>query len=209
MSLKPALICAVLLAGASTAFAECSGRTLYEDAFDDDLTGWVMMPENEAVADGKFVQTPIPGNRFLSLLPSFQFDEEDLCIEVAVTASGDITHDAGIAFWAEDYNTYYFLILGKNKDGQTEYGVFLQSPDEFLYYILEHPDNVAFGPEAANRLMLTINGSVVAAWLNGEQIGRARIQPPYQAFQIGLYSQMGKDGGTVSFDDFRVTRPKK
>lgn len=209
ISFKPVLTSAVLLAGASTAFADCTGRTLFEDVFDDDLTGWVSLPEHEAITDGKLVHTPTPGNRFLSLIPGFTFDEEDLCIEVTVTASADTPHDAGVAFWAEDYETYFFLILGKNNEGEIEYGVFLQSPDEFSYYFLENPADVSFGPEASNTVQLTIDGSIVTGSLNGKQIARARIQPPYDAFRIGLYSQVGEAGGSITFDDFHVTRPKK
>jgi hypothetical protein len=186
--------------------AACEGTVLFEDTFDDDLSGWVNNETFEKIENGKFFITPENDSSYAQLMPLFRFDDERICFEVNWESATSNSLDAGLLFWAVDYDNYYLAQIGKNPDGTTDASAYAKIDSQWNTVFLE-PVTLTIEPGTANTLEIDIDGTVVSVSVNGEQVKQFRGLRPDGKPQFGLYAQTDPDGASAAFDYIKVTAP--
>jgi len=184
---------------------------LFEDLFDEDITGWVTLPEQEKVDGGVFVVKTEPGKKITNLMSTFLFDQETMCIEVDVESTVDVPADAGVAFWGENQRNFYWFVIGKNTDGEFETALFRQLDGEADLIFVEKSASFEVGPGKVNTIQVDIDGTIISFSVNGEPVKKTRAQAPDKKFRIGLIAQTAAakkgENGVQAFHSMKVTNP--
>lgn len=198
-----------LMCASTGANALCEGRVLFEDSFDDDLSGWVSLEDHEAIEDGQYLITPDVDGSFTSLLPTFFFDAQQMCIELNFEAATPYSLDAGIAFWGEDYDNYYTFQIGRSSSGSQDMWIYRRVDGRWVQIYAGSSTTFKVDDGVANTLQIDIDGLILATWVNGIPVKMVRAQRPDGRHRIGVYAQTDENGGTIAFNYIKITDPSR
>ncbi|MBN1261527.1 MAG: hypothetical protein JXB35_12690 [Anaerolineae bacterium] len=188
--------------------AGCSRSTLpFTDDFSDPGSGWMSASTETFVRGydvGKYlIRIDVP--QWFAWTTSGQ-TFKDTRAEVVVRSEGAADNHYGLLCRYSEAGYYYFAI---SADGY--YGIFRKVGDTALELLtgsamvrssLIHKDNLE------NRLAAVCDESILALYVNGEQVARVEDDTLTQG-DIGLAAGTGRRGGTtlIWFDDLIVDKP--
>jgi tetratricopeptide (TPR) repeat protein len=198
------LVTVLLMSMTQQANAACSGRTVFLDEFDDNLTGWL---ENETskIENGQYAITSKPGTVQWPSVPGFYFDvgKKVQCIEANI----DIPDNGGggVIFWQSKPQDR-FLSVYKNQGPQLNL-ITYRFLDGKWNRLKVTPQSDPVGTAKKINLRIILDGGIVTVFVNDKEIHKFRGQAPDGSFQIGLLAENLGDSAqsTVAFDNLRVT----
>lgn len=180
----------------SQAQALCGGKAIFEDTFDDNLSGWTE-DEQKMISDGTYVFSPKNNSSVNNVIPAFFFggNNNTICAEsdIQILKGGF----SGIIFWHVDWNDYYLVWY----DDQSKELITSRYFDSKWNTIKTSNHNAGDEGEIDLKIGLRITGNIVSAFLNESESHKIRGQAPTGRFRIGL------NGGRVEkiiFRDLRI-----
>jgi hypothetical protein len=191
--------------GASQPVWACSGgEAILDDEFADESGGWAL-DDRIKVDDGKLVMRLPPDTGWTTLNVSFTVTDADLCADAVWPETDPEEAEAGITFWAEDYDNRFAFGI----NGAGEYYLVRRVRGEWKAIVDgQHTPAIKTGPGETNTLRVNSSGKRASLFVNGTKLRDIQGQPPEEGWFFGLVGgNMGiEDELTVSFDRFRATK---
>jgi hypothetical protein len=184
------------------------GDVIFEDSFPDDSGGWDLYGDTTKVTPPNFdvmlsSQTTWTSSQNLT----FNAVDADYCADVAIPKppEKDILAQAGIEFWATDYNNFYLAEV--QSDGLI--GLYRRQNSNWQT-VIEVPASPAVKtePGAVNSIRVIAKAGKIQLMVNGTNIKAVRAQVPQAPLRFGVYAGLTKapqQAVTVSFKQFEVT----
>ncbi len=186
-----------------------TGKVIFSDNFSDDTGGWDPAQGKWAKA-GDYVVT-LPKGSYLTddFNQTFNADSGDFCVVgkfPAGTADPKNPSAVRLDFWATDYQNYFELHVGTDKD------VFLSKLVKNVFtniWDVPSSDAVNITPGASNTLRVVVKDQKISAYVNGKLIKVIRAQMPDGANKFGFGGSFTNDKALVNtdfhFQDYNVT----
>ncbi|MBO6755905.1 MAG: hypothetical protein JJ902_06230 [Roseibium sp.] len=196
------LLAAVMIAGGAIPAAQaCEGdEVLFEDSFDDNLCNWPCNPDRGGISEGVFIIKPTAGKSYSSILPTFFFKDADICLDMEFAEGEDV--EAGLLFWAEDYDNYFQFLIRTND----KFEIYRLKNDEWTKIAIESTGTaIKPGLDVSNRLRVTLKGNLATFYVNGNEVHKMRGQKPSGETKIGLYVGGASDTRSARFTEIKVT----
>lgn len=202
-----ALIALTLMMAASPALA-CSGQSVYlEGKLKLGDQGWGDEDQHFKVKGAEATLTAAPGTQTARWDTIVSAADLDACATVtmpAATTDASRTY-AGLVFWLTDKDNFYQAVVAPN-------GLFTIARKSGGHIMMAAPvpwtktDALKLGPDAQNRLEVTIEGQSVALKINDTEVARFRGQAPEGPSHIGLVGA-SEPGSVVAWriSDLKVT----
>jgi hypothetical protein len=205
ISLRGACVAGMLIAASLSARA-AEPKILYEDKFAKLDAGWQAPTNFVSATDGKLtIHPPTSGSQVLQH-QGFIVDDATISAQVRSVANQDQANGVGIAFWAENYGSYYAFLITPN--GQ--YAVYRLTKNRWLQPVSFRTSGlIKKGLKEDNQLQVTVKGNTATLFINGKEVNSITGQPPEGGGFTGLYACSGpKERSVVEFKDFKVTAVK-
>ncbi len=188
------------------AFACQGSRVLFEDSFDSLMPTWGTADDSFFLKDGALTISPGYDEYYSALNTMGVYDDIDFCTELtAVKADPEGNSFAGIIFWASDYDNYYYLVV----TAEGSVGAFRRQRGRVLPQLRWASfDGLKKGNGETNELRVVTVGNEATIFINGEEYGHFRGQPPADGQQIGVRATSPRNDRAVwAFDDMKITDP--
>lgn len=206
-----------LLAGLSSALpvaaATCPGTVVLQDSFNSVNPALNLTPSDSAkfaIEGGKAsIAILKPAFARTELYSGFRYGDANICVTVATPATDTSEkQDAGIAFWADGFTTYYtfeistagmFSVAQRLSSGQWNY----------LVHLTASPAIVP-GTGKTNTVRVLTKGNKATFFVNDQQVGTIDGTPPAgggMAGFIGDSSSQFSGSDTFDFTSFAVAIP--
>jgi hypothetical protein len=202
-------LCVISLTFAGVSHSRaCQGdKMLLSEDFSFADASWGDHSDNFAIKDGSAILKPDSERGYKALDNAFLFDDVDICLTVtALEIAKPEESGGGLAFWAQDYQNTYVVLLATNgyfKIGRLVNAAWVNSPLDWT-----RSDAIVQGTNKPNKIRLTIKGQTLAVEINGKSGTKLRAQSPGASSMIGLYAESGDKADTWKFNDLKVTDVK-
>jgi hypothetical protein len=190
----------------ATSVAACEGKTVqFEEAFTSPDPGWGNQGnERQTMVDGSALLTALPNSPWWSWNAAYVFDAADICADVTFR-SGDMTPEtaAGLIFWVADNSTLYTFSVYGNGTAR----VYRMVGGRWLTPALNKPLAAKPATGKTMKLRVVTKGKDATFYVDGEEIGKLKGQPPTGGGAVGLYVQTeapNEEAG-AEFTNFKVT----
>ncbi len=186
---------AMLLEGPALA---CAGKNvLFADKFFETDPGWSTDAEI-AIGGGLMKITARKGEQTIAWYDADEFQNADVCVDVARLTAGDA--GAGIIFAGKDDDNFYELWI--NPTGYA--GVNQMRNGNWLEPVPERP--ISIGNGAAVTLRLTLDGARAIAYVNGNKLAELKVDAPRDGGKLGLVGDSTDEADVVwAFSNFKIT----
>jgi TIR domain len=179
--------------------AKCNDKASF--AFFDDFKsldpGWGSLPAVDSLKDGALNVKTAKNTSWPLIYFPLLFDRATFCSEIKSPPQFDNPADtgsAGIMFWVADYKNYYVALLGPD-------GTYLVSRRLDGDWVTVVPRSKATminqGPDAVNRMKITIEPNAATISINDTIAIGFRGQPPAGGTAFGLYAESGTSQETL------------
>lgn len=206
----------ILIAAAIQAFLgygamACDGQAgdvVFEDSFPDDSGGWDLYADTVKVTPPNLDVVLSSATTWTSSQNlTFNATDADYCTDVILPKppEADVLSQAGIEFWATDYNNYYLAEM--QSDGL--FGLYRRQNGNWQT-VAEVPKSPAVKTDAGavNSLRVIAKGGKIQIMVNGTSVKTVRAQVPTGTLRFGIYAGLSKAPGqaqTVAFKQYKVT----
>lgn len=179
-----------------------SSQILFQDNFSTLDPAW---GSNLSVNNGKAVIRPEITMRYLSLNQANIFEDIDASIKVSTAKSDDPSWGGGIAFWATDYNNYYWLAI----NGNGLFTVQRRVKGRDLQPVPWRENGaVKKGLGEWNHLRVVTKGNQTTIYINKTEVVTFKGQPPQGGGFIGVFGDSPKNSQNVwEFSELKVMKP--
>lgn len=198
----PIVIGLMMTIGTVSMATACEGEeVLFEDSFDDNLSGWPFSEERGGIADGAYTLSPKPDKTYSSLLATFFFEDADICLDVTLVEGETV--EAGLLYWGEDYDNFFQFVV----NAKGNYEIYRLKDDKWNKIAVESAgDALKPGMDVTNRLRVTLDGNTATFYINDTQVHKIRAQRPKGETKIGVYvGGTGEATRRARFTDIIVT----
>lgn len=202
-----ALVMALSLGSAEVAAACQGSQVLFEDSFAALDPTWGNADDAFFIEDGQLTIMPGYDEYYSALSTMGTYDDIDLCFNLeAIKADPEGNSFAGLIWWAIDYDNYYYVVV----TAEQSIGVFRRQRGRVLPQLRWTTfDALNPGNGAVNELRVVTVGNAATIYVNGQEYGTIKGQPPSDGQQIGVRATSPRNDRAVwGFDDFRITVPE-
>lgn len=195
MSIR-SLVSALLLVYLScTSAFGCEGKqVLFEDQFQDELSGWTSSPNIKFQNSAMYIVAK-PGWPETTINFAFAFKSADVCVDAKIDKVEAANAMPGLVFWAEDNDNFWLLQITADR------GYAIQRLKDNKWLSIASGDVPNLNPSKFTKARVVVNGNVVEFYINGQRVKQLRAQAPTSSWMVGLYMQ----GGSAEFKNFKVT----
>jgi hypothetical protein len=202
---------AVLMAlsvGSTEAALACQGtEVLFEDSFATLDPTWGTADDAFFIEDGQLTIMPGYDEYYSALNTMGTYEDIDLCFNLeAIKADPEGNSFAGLIFWAIDYDNYYYVVV----TAEQSIGVFRRQRGRVLPQLRWATfDALKPGNGVVNELRVMTLGNAATIYVNGQEYGTIKGQPPSDGQQIGVRATSPRNDRAVwGFDDIRISAPE-
>lgn len=208
MRLTDLAVVMVLSVGSTEAALACQGtEVLFEDSFATLDPTWGTAEDAFFVEDGQLTIMPGYDEYYSALNTMGTYEDIDLCFNLeAIKADPEGNSFAGLIFWAIDYDNYYYVVV----TAEQSIGVFRRQRARVLPQLRWATfDGLKPGNGVVNELRVVTLGNAATIYVNGQEYGTIKGQPPSDGQQIGVRATSPRNDRAVwGFDDIRITAPE-
>ncbi len=186
-----------------------SGRTLFEDFFEDEDGGWDAISDQYGVtaySDGKYMISVDDAMSFLYSDPDLTGNFTDTRIEVDIVGSEEQFHDMGVICRIQDSDNFYYFII--SSDGYYAIGKFKDGEDTLIGMeeMLQDEDGVINQGVADNHIQADCIGNTLTLYANGVKLQEV-TDSAFADGNVGLIAGSYEDVPiSVFFDNFVVKK---
>ena len=201
-----ALAAAVSMSPAGAALACEGSQVLYEDTFETLDPTWGTADDAFFLDENRLTIMPGYDEYYSALNTIGTYEDIDLCVNLeAVKADPEGNSFAGIIFWAIDYDNYYYVVI----TAEQSIGVFRRQRGRVLPQLRWTTfDALNRGNGVGNALRIVTLGNTATFYVNGQQYGTIKGQPPADGQQIGVRATSPRNDRAIwAFDDVKITAP--
>ena len=186
-----------------------TGKVIFSDNFADDTGGWDPS-QGKWVKAGDYAVTLPKGDYLVDdFNQTFNAENGDFCVVGKFPdGAADPKNPSAVRldFWASDYQNYFELHVGTDKD------VFLSKLVKNAFtniWTVHNSDAVNVTPGASNTLRVVVKDQKISAYVNGKLIKVVRAQMPKDANKFGFGGSFTNEKASVDtdfhFQSFNVT----
>jgi hypothetical protein len=178
---------------------EPQAAALFADDFKPEDPGWGQPSRIRLFKDGAMVLKPDVNKSVGWIFEPLILKKGAVCADIAspqVNKPQGLA-EAGIIFWARDYDNYYQAAI--HVDGSYNLSRLIDNRWVTVVPQTKSP-SIRAGAGAVNRMKVTFDGEMATLAVNGSVLARLRGQPPADGGSIGLYGQSEED----RVDDWRI-----
>lgn len=203
------LAAVVILSAALTGPAiACQGsQVLFEDRFETLSPTWGNADDAFFLEDNQLTIMPGYDEYYSALNTMGTYEDIDLCLNLkAIKADPEGNSFAGLIFWAIDYDNYYYVVV----TAEQSIGVFRRQRGRVLPQLRWATfDALTPGNGVVNEIRVVTLGNSATIYVNGQEYGTIKGQPPSDGQQIGVRATSPRNDRAVwGFDDIRITAPE-
>lgn len=202
---------AVVLAfsvGSTEAALACQGtEVLFEESFATLDPTWGNADDAFFLEDGQLTIMPGYDEYYSALNTMGTYEDIDLCFNLeAIKADPEGNSFAGLIFWAIDYDNYYYVVV----TAEQSIGVFRRQRGRVLPQLRWATfDALKPGNGVVNEIRVVTLGNAATIYVNGQEYGTIKGQPPSDGQQIGVRATSPRNDRAVwGFDDIKITAPE-
>ena len=208
MRLTGLAVVMALSVGSTEAALACQGsQVLFEDGFATLDPTWGTADDAFFIEDGQLTIMPGYDEYYSALNTMGTYEDIDLCFNLeAIKADPEGNSFAGLIFWAIDYDNYYYVVV----TAEQSIGVFRRQRGRVLPQLRWATfDALKPGNGVVNELRVVTVGNAATIYVNGQEYGTIKGQPPSDGQQIGVRATSPRNDRAVwGFDDVRITAPE-
>ena len=208
MRLTGLAVVMALSVGSTEAALACQGsQVLFEDGFATLDPTWGTADDAFFIEDGQLTIMPGYDEYYSALNTMGTYEDIDLCLNLeAIKADPEGNSFAGLIFWAIDYDNYYYVVV----TAEQSIGVFRRQRARVLPQLRWATfDGLKPGNGVVNELRVVTVGNAATIYVNGQEYGTIKGQPPSDGQQIGVRATSPRNDRAVwGFDDVRITAPE-
>jgi hypothetical protein len=177
--------------GPTIARCQPINSTDFQDTFAAPDPGWNLDDAVAHYVDGQLSLKPKENKSYTVLYRPLVFRNATLC--ATVKSPLDVTDlenrtNAGLAFWASDYESFYLATLSPNGT----FDVYRRLPNEWISVVSgKASDTIKKGGGAVNEMQVVVNTTtrIGLLYINGVQVFEFLGQPPQNGGSIGIYAE--------------------
>ncbi|HET7716438.1 MAG TPA: hypothetical protein VFK86_12510 [Bauldia sp.] len=208
MSLAGLALAVAVSVGAANAALACQGsQVLYEDGFATLEPTWGGADDAFFVEDERLIIMPGYDEYYSALNTMGTYEDIDLCVDLEpIKADPEGNSFAGVIFWAIDYDNYYYVVV----TAEQSIGVFRRQRGRVLPQLRWATfDALKRGNGVVNQIRIVTLGNTATIYVNGQQYGTIKGQPPSDGQQIGVRATSPRNERAVwAFDNVKITAPE-
>lgn len=199
---------AILSAALSGPALACRGsQVLFEDSFETLSPTWGSADDAFFLEDNQLTIMPGYDEYYSALNTMGTYEDIDLCLNLeAIKADPEGNSFAGLIFWAIDYDNYYYVVV----TAEQSIGVFRRQRGRVLPQLRWATfDALKPGNGVVNEIRVVTLGNSATIYVNGQEYGTIKGQPPSDGQQIGVRATSPRNDRAVwGFDDIKITAPE-
>ena len=136
------------------------------------------------------------------LYQAMLFEDIDMTTKVRLPdPSGEVGHIVGVVFWARNSDDFYVLEIS---DSGT-YAVAHSTPERWTFPISwRSTDALKTEPGEWNELRVVASGRRATVYINGQQLGSFKGNPPDGGSLVGFFTQVGSEDARGEFSSMRI-----
>jgi hypothetical protein len=208
MRLTGLAVVMALSVGSTEAALACQGsQVLFEDSFATLAPTWGNADNAFFIEAGQLTIMPGYDEYYSALNTMGTYEDIDLCFNLeAIKADPQGNSFAGLIFWAIDYDNYYYIVV----TAEQSIGVFRRQRGRVLPQLRWATfDALKPGNGVVNEIRVVTLGNTATIYVNGQEYGTIKGQPPSVGQQIGVRATSPRNDRAVwGFDDIRITVPE-
>lgn len=185
---------------ATTPWSATDPTVLFADRFQTLDPAWGAADDQLRVERNGLIVESIADRAYTPLYRGNFFGDCDIRVKVS-EVNGGLDKPAGIAFWAEDYGSYYVAQI--RSDGR--FGVWRYHAE--AWQVAVEPkvvDAVKPGLNEENELRVVTRGTTATVYVNGTRVASFAGDPPPGGGIVGLHAESGGTPYRWRFTDFSV-----